>query len=71
MKKIHNTLRHLILSIIDFFYKPFKKILPLQTFRYAAAGGANLIALWVKEPPATVRLELKTKPQLTFIHGPG
>jgi putative flippase GtrA len=43
MKRIHNTLRHLILSIIDFFYKPFKKILPLQTFRYAAAGGANTV----------------------------
>lgn len=43
MKRIHNTIRHLILSIIDFFYAPFKKFLPLQTFRYAAAGGANTV----------------------------
>jgi len=43
MKRIHNTVRHLILSIIDFFYKPFKKFLPLQTFRYAASGGANTV----------------------------
>ena len=32
-----------IISIIDFFYPPFRKIIPLQTFRYAACGGANTI----------------------------
>src|ERR1700730_15004723 len=30
-----------IISFIDFFYPPFIKIMPLQTFRYAACGGAN------------------------------
>ena len=30
-----------IISFIDFFYPPFRKFLPLQTFRYAACGGAN------------------------------
>lgn len=31
----------IILPIIDFFYPPFRKIMPLQTFRYAACGGGN------------------------------
>ena len=30
-----------ILSFIDFFYPPFKKIMPLQTFRYAACGSST------------------------------
>jgi putative flippase GtrA len=30
-----------IISIIDFFYPPFRKFVPLQTFRYAACGGVN------------------------------
>jgi putative flippase GtrA len=32
-----------IISIIDFFYPPFKRIMPLQTFRYAACGGGNVL----------------------------
>jgi putative flippase GtrA len=32
-----------ITSFIDFFYPPFKRIMPLQTFRYAACGGANVL----------------------------
>ncbi len=32
-----------IIAIIDFFYPPFRKIISLQTFRYAACGGANTI----------------------------
>jgi len=43
MKQAHHFLRNLILAIIDFFYSPFKKIIPLKTFRYAAAGGANTV----------------------------
>jgi putative flippase GtrA len=30
-----------IISLIDFFYPPFRKFLPLQTFRYAVCGGFN------------------------------
>jgi putative flippase GtrA len=30
-----------IISIIDFFYPPFRKFISLQTFRYAVCGGAN------------------------------
>ena len=32
-----------IISLIDFFYPPFKKLMPLQTFRYAACGGGNTV----------------------------
>ncbi len=30
-----------IASFLDFFYPPFRRIMPLQTFRYAACGGSN------------------------------
>ena len=43
MRNIHNTVRHFILMVVDFFYFPFKKIMPLQTYRYAACGGANTL----------------------------
>jgi putative flippase GtrA len=32
-----------IVAFIDLFYPFFKKIMPLQTFRYAACGGANMV----------------------------
>lgn len=32
----------IILTLIDFFYRPFKKVMNLQTFRYAACGGGNM-----------------------------
>jgi len=41
MRKAHNTVRSTILSVVDFFYPIFKRIMPLQTFRYAACGGFN------------------------------
>lgn len=34
-------MRTFILSIIDFFYPLFQRLMPLQTFRYAACGGFN------------------------------
>jgi putative flippase GtrA len=43
MQTIHQTIRHTILALIDFFYKPFKNLMPLQTFRYAACGGVNTL----------------------------
>ena len=43
MKKAHHGLRRTILVSIDYFYPLFKKILPLQTYRYAAAGGVNTL----------------------------
>jgi putative flippase GtrA len=30
-------------NFLDIFYPPFRKIMPLQTFRYAACGGANTV----------------------------
>jgi len=41
MRKIHEYISSLILSTVDWFYPMFKKIMPLQTFRYAACGGFN------------------------------
>ena len=35
------TLR--IIQLIDLFYPPFRRLMPVQTFRYAACGGANTI----------------------------
>jgi putative flippase GtrA len=35
--------RNLILQVIDFFYPLFRKLMPLQTFRYAACGGFNTV----------------------------
>src|SRR5690349_12799126 len=34
-------MKHLIISAIDFFYPPFRRFMPLQTFRYIACGGGN------------------------------
>jgi putative flippase GtrA len=34
-------LKKWIIAFIDLFYPPFRKIMPIQTFRYAACGGAN------------------------------
>lgn len=41
--KIDERMRKRIIHIIDFFYPPFKKIMPLQTFRYAVCGGSNML----------------------------
>ena len=32
-----------IIQLIDFFYPPFRRIMPLQTFRYAVCGGSNTL----------------------------
>ena len=41
-RHIHNA-RDLVLPVIDFFYPPFRKWMGIQTFRYAASGGANTL----------------------------
>lgn len=38
-----NTIVTFTHTIIDWFYPPFKKLMPLQTFRYAACGGGNTV----------------------------
>lgn len=42
MIKLHHWLKKTILQVVDYFYPLFKKIMPLQTFRYAACGGGNM-----------------------------
>ena len=32
-----------IIAILDFFYPPFRKFMPIQTFRYAVCGGGNTL----------------------------
>ena len=41
LNQFHQKFKSLLLQIIDAFYPLFKKIMPLQTFRYAACGGGN------------------------------
>lgn len=36
-----------ITKIIDFFYRPFRSIVPQQIFRYAMCGGGNMVLDWV------------------------
>ncbi len=36
-------MRDRILAFIDFFYPPFRRLMPLQTFRYAVCGGTNVV----------------------------
>ncbi len=43
MNKLHPFIRKTLLAIVDTFYPLFKKFMPLQTFRYAACGGANML----------------------------
>jgi putative flippase GtrA len=35
--------RQFIIQCIDYFYPPFRRIMPVQTFRYAACGAANTV----------------------------
>ncbi len=35
------TIRDLILQLLDWFHRPFRKVIPVQTFRYMATGGSN------------------------------
>jgi len=43
MQKIHAFIRKVVLAIVDFFYPLFRRFMPLQTYRYAACGGANML----------------------------
>ena len=41
MANVAKSIRVLILQTIDFFYRPFHPLVPIETFRYAATGGFN------------------------------
>jgi putative flippase GtrA len=43
MKRHIYSARDFLLSLIDFFHPPFRRIMNLQTFRYAATGGMNMV----------------------------
>lgn len=43
MNKVNKSIRNIILKTVDFFYSPFRRFVPLSTFRYAACGGANMV----------------------------
>jgi len=43
MLKLHEIISQIILKLIDWVYPVFQKVMSLQTFRYAACGGANTI----------------------------
>lgn len=47
IKEVFQKIGDWIRSIIDFFYPPFQKFMPIQFFRYGAVGGANLLFDWV------------------------
>ena len=44
MKKQIHSARDIILPVIDFFYPPFRRVINLQTFRYAVSGATNTLA---------------------------
>lgn len=41
MRNILHACRILIIRIVDFFYFPFLRFIPLEIFRYGVTGGAN------------------------------
>lgn len=43
MLTLHLFLKKWILAIVDFFHPLFRSVLPVQTFRYLACGGANML----------------------------
>jgi putative flippase GtrA len=43
MKRHLYSARDLIIPIIDFFHPPFRRLMDIQTFRYAACGGSNVL----------------------------
>jgi putative flippase GtrA len=38
-----SSARNIILAVIDFFHRPFARVIPTQTFRYLACGGSNTV----------------------------
>jgi len=43
MVSLAKHIRVIIIQVIDYFYTPFRKLIPLETFRYAATGGFNTV----------------------------
>jgi len=47
MKNLFMKTGDFLRRLIDWFYPPFRRFCPLQMFRYAVCGGANLVLDWV------------------------
>ena len=47
IRKIEKRIEKFLITVIDFFYPPFRKIMPLELFRYGCCGGLNLALEWV------------------------
>ena len=47
LRNIENGIERLLTTVIDFFYPPFRKLMPLDLFRYGCCGGLNLALEWV------------------------
>ncbi|MEN8118399.1 MAG: GtrA family protein [Bacteroidota bacterium] len=43
MTDVLKKIRDIIIGIIDWFYFPFLRFIPIEIFRYAATGGANML----------------------------
>jgi len=43
MENLAKYIQLIINKVIDYFYTPFQKFIPLETFRYAATGGFNTV----------------------------
>ena len=43
MANVAEKIRGLIIRTIDFFYAPFERLVPIETFRYASTGGFNTL----------------------------
>ncbi|MFN5345089.1 MAG: hypothetical protein ACK5BU_06735 [Bacteroidota bacterium] len=41
MNILMEKLAHWFSDLFDIFHRPFHRLIPLQTFRYLVAGGAN------------------------------
>lgn len=44
MRSALKKIQQLIIRIIDWFYFPFLRFIPIETFRYAATGGMNMVS---------------------------
>ena len=40
-------LADIITKVIDWFYPPFRRMVPEELFRYAACGGGNMVLDWI------------------------
>ena len=47
MTNIERVTERAILRVIEFFYTPFRKLIPPTFFRYGFSGGANMVFDWI------------------------